>query len=114
MPTNAIAGLEEGNSLLLDFDRLKTRGGVGVMPVVVQQSDTKEVLLVGFANAVALEHTLRPPRGRDVELHPRPALGEGRHLRQFPGPCGSPRQLRTELAALPGHAAQRRSLSHQD
>lgn len=52
--------LEEGRDVLLDFDKLKkiAQGSEPVVPVVVQDAATKEVLLVGYANEKALRHTL--------------------------------------------------------
>jgi phosphoribosyl-AMP cyclohydrolase len=55
---NSLHALEEGQNLSLDFDRFKTRSGVGVIPVAVQDVDTKTVLLIGHANRAALEHAL--------------------------------------------------------
>ena len=55
------AKLEEGRDLLLDFDKLKkvAASGVPVVPVAVQDADTMAVLLIGYANETALDHTLR-------------------------------------------------------
>ncbi len=49
--------LEEGSQLQLDFTRFKSRSGVGVVPVCVQDADTRDVLLIGFASAEALEYS---------------------------------------------------------
>lgn len=51
--------LEEGLDLKLDFTRFKSPGGHGVMPVVVQDVDSKEVLLVGHVSREALEYALK-------------------------------------------------------
>ena len=53
--------LEEGNQLMLDFDKLiKVAGcGVPVMPVGVQDADTKELLIIAYANDLALENTIK-------------------------------------------------------
>ena len=53
--------LEDGNELMLDFDKLvKVAGcGVPVMPVGVQDADTKELLIIAYANKQALEHTIK-------------------------------------------------------
>jgi phosphoribosyl-AMP cyclohydrolase len=52
--------LEEGGDLLLDFDKL--RGVVErcgpVIPVAVQDADSKELLMVAYVNETALRHTL--------------------------------------------------------
>ncbi|MCE0484577.1 MAG: hypothetical protein LV479_10100 [Methylacidiphilales bacterium] len=52
---------EEGNELQLDFTKLQKVGtsGQAVLPVVVQDADSKEVLLVGYANQLALDHSLK-------------------------------------------------------
>ncbi|OGO06228.1 MAG: phosphoribosyl-AMP cyclohydrolase, partial [Chloroflexi bacterium RBG_13_56_8] len=53
--------LEEGNDLLLDFDKLKQIAQLSseaVLPVAVQDVDTKEVLFIAYANRDALEYTL--------------------------------------------------------
>ena len=53
--------LEEGNELSLDFAKLVKVGqlGVPVVPVVVQDADTHEVLILAYANEAALQHTLQ-------------------------------------------------------
>ena len=52
---------EEGHDLGLDFDKLGkiAQTGQPVLPVVVQDADSGEVLIVAYANRQALEHTLR-------------------------------------------------------
>ena len=49
--------LEEGSSLTLDFGKLAAVAAAGaqVVPVVVQDADTREVLIVAYANELALE-----------------------------------------------------------
>ena len=53
--------LEEGSEPQLDFTKLekvaKTKSPV--LPVVVQDADSHEVLVVAYANKEALEHTLK-------------------------------------------------------
>jgi phosphoribosyl-AMP cyclohydrolase len=53
--------LEEGSELRLDFTKLQkiARAGAEVVPVVVQDADSREVLVVAYANEAALEHTLK-------------------------------------------------------
>ena len=53
--------LEEGRALCLDFDKLAkiAQTGQPVVPVVVQDADSGEVLILAYANRQALEHTLR-------------------------------------------------------
>jgi phosphoribosyl-AMP cyclohydrolase len=50
--------LEEGLAIDLHFDRFKSAGGEGVMPVAVQNADSGEVLLVGHVSRLALEYAL--------------------------------------------------------
>ena len=53
--------LEEGTDLQLDFTKLQkiAKTGLPVLPVVVQDADSKDVLVVAYANKLALEHTLK-------------------------------------------------------
>lgn len=51
--------IETGGDLLLDFDKIEeVAGGEPVVPVAVQDADTREVLIVAYANEAALRHTL--------------------------------------------------------
>jgi phosphoribosyl-AMP cyclohydrolase len=52
--------LEEGSELLLDFQKVAkvAQTGADVLPVVVQDADTREVLILAYANDVALRHSL--------------------------------------------------------
>jgi len=52
--------LEEGNELQLDFGKLQKTlaSGCEVIPVVVQNADTKEVLVVASVNQEALDRAL--------------------------------------------------------
>ena len=52
--------LEEGHDLLLDFSKLRkvAQAREAVMPVAVQDADSKEVLIVAYANETALRYTL--------------------------------------------------------
>jgi phosphoribosyl-AMP cyclohydrolase len=52
--------LEEGSELTLDFSKLAkvAQCGEHVLPVVVQDGDSKEVLLLGYANKAAFDYTL--------------------------------------------------------
>jgi len=52
--------LEEGNALLLDFDKLTSvaEKNCRVLPVAVQDGITKELILVAYANEAALKRTL--------------------------------------------------------
>mmetsp|Transcript_44747 Transcript_44747/g.133694 ORF Transcript_44747/g.133694 Transcript_44747/m.133694 type:complete len:187 (+) Transcript_44747:54-614(+) len=53
--------LEEGSALLLDFDKLRkvVQCREAVLPVAVQDVDSREVLIVAFANRLALAESLR-------------------------------------------------------
>ena len=53
--------LEEGNELQLDFTKLLKIAKTNslVVPVVVQDAETKDVLVVAYANQLALETTLK-------------------------------------------------------
>jgi phosphoribosyl-AMP cyclohydrolase len=52
--------LEEGTELQLDFDKLHAvaRGARSVVPVVLQNADSGEVLFIAYADALALRETL--------------------------------------------------------
>jgi phosphoribosyl-AMP cyclohydrolase len=52
--------LEEGRTLQLDFDKLKkvAQAGAAVLPVAVQDAESKELLVLAYANAQALAHTV--------------------------------------------------------
>jgi phosphoribosyl-AMP cyclohydrolase len=51
--------LEEGSSLQLDFTKLAkiAAGGSPVVPVAVQHAETKDVLIIAYANAEALSES---------------------------------------------------------
>jgi phosphoribosyl-AMP cyclohydrolase len=53
--------LEEGTDVEIDFSKLRRIGEkeLDVVPVVLQDADSREVLYVGYANAEALRETLR-------------------------------------------------------
>ena len=53
--------LEESNLLQLDWEKLDQLAGKGmsVLPVAVQDVDTKEVILIAYANREALEASLQ-------------------------------------------------------
>jgi phosphoribosyl-AMP cyclohydrolase len=56
--------LEEGTSEVLDFSKVAEIGrlGLSVLPVVLQDIDSREVLFVGYANETALMETLKTKR----------------------------------------------------
>ena len=53
--------LEEGNRLGLDFGKLESvaASGASVVPVVLQDAGSSEVLFIGYANEEAIETSLR-------------------------------------------------------
>lgn len=53
--------LEEGTGLSLDFDKIAkvAARSPGVLPVAVQDADTKEVILVAYASKDDLQHSLK-------------------------------------------------------
>ena len=53
----SVEELEEGTELYLDFDKISKVAAQtpGVMPVVVQNVDTKEVILVAYVNKAAFQ-----------------------------------------------------------
>lgn len=53
--------LEEGQNLNIDFTKIGqvAAGSEDVVPVVAQDATTGEVLIVGYANQLALDFTLR-------------------------------------------------------
>src|ERR1700728_1166475 len=52
--------LEEGTAADIDFEKIRraAKSPHGVIPVVLQHAETKEVLFVGYANDLALQETL--------------------------------------------------------
>jgi phosphoribosyl-AMP cyclohydrolase len=52
--------VENGMEILLDFDKLKkiAQNPEAVVPVIVQDAASKEILLLAYANEKALRHTL--------------------------------------------------------
>ena len=61
--------IEEGQSLNIDFTKLKKVADCGeeLVPAVAQDSKSGEVLIVGYANELALETTLREKDGDILE-----------------------------------------------
>ncbi len=53
--------IEKGTTLSLDFSKINEIGNAGfsVLPVVVQDSESGEVLILAYANEEALRETLR-------------------------------------------------------
>ena len=56
--------LEEGTALRIDFQKIHraAQSSHGLIPVVLQHADTKEVLFVGYANDLALRASLETGR----------------------------------------------------
>ncbi len=52
--------LEEGHAPMLDFNKLRQVAQIAeaVLPVAVQDADTKELLIIAYANEAALRYTL--------------------------------------------------------
>lgn len=52
--------VEEGTAAEIDFEKIRraAKSPQGLIPVVLQHAETKDVLFVGYANAVALRETL--------------------------------------------------------
>ena len=107
--------LEEGTALTLDFGKLQDigKGEAAVIPVAVQDFDTKEVLIVAYANQGGADLHADPRRCRILEYIAKRAVGERRHLRRYARTGRRARQLRTELPALPGAPPGCGSLPHQ-
>ncbi len=61
MVVNEQDGIEEGSQLEIDFSKLSKIGMNGhmVIPVVVQDATSKEVLIVAYANDEAVAETFR-------------------------------------------------------
>lgn len=55
-----MSALEEGKELRLDFTKLEKVAALkaGVIPVAVQNEETKEVILIAYANEAALRRTI--------------------------------------------------------
>ena len=55
-----MAQIEEGAEILLDFDKLQkvTQAGEPVIPVAVQDVESKEILVVAYVNETAVKYTL--------------------------------------------------------
>ena len=51
--------LEEGNNLNLDFQKLSKKLVSDVIPVVIQDNKTKNVLMLGYMNQLALNKTIK-------------------------------------------------------
>jgi phosphoribosyl-AMP cyclohydrolase len=60
----AVNELEEGTVAAIDFEKIHraARSKEGLIPVVLQHADTKDVLFVGYANDRALAETLASRR----------------------------------------------------
>jgi phosphoribosyl-AMP cyclohydrolase len=55
-----VNSLEEGTAFEVDFEKIHrvAKSTQGLIPVVLQHADTKDVLFVGYANDLALAETL--------------------------------------------------------
>ena len=66
---------------MFDLDRLFTKSDL--IPVIIQEADTKEVLMLGFTNREAVERTLQT-RTAWFWSEPEEALEQGGELRPLP------------------------------
>lgn len=111
-----IRELEEGRTeqLRLGFNRWidVEMSNPNIISVVVQDVDTREVLLLASADSKALEYTLRNRRAAFWSVSRKKVLGQGRGVRELPGGCRGPGQLRAELATIPGPQSQGRRVPH--
>ena len=68
------------------LDKLDFKKGNGLIPVVVQDAKTKEVLMLAYANSQSVEHTLSTGKGtywmqsNILESLTQRTLGERRNL----------------------------------
>ncbi len=53
------AELEEGSGIALDFERFFSASGQGVLPVVAQDVESRDVLVLAHVNKAAVDYTLR-------------------------------------------------------
>lgn len=53
--------LEEGTALQLDFNKLSkvTQQCTGIIPVAVQNADTKDVILIAYTNQKAFQESIK-------------------------------------------------------
>ena len=108
--------VEEGAELRIDFSKIGQVAGrcPNVMPVAVQNADTGEVILVAYTNEQAFRRALRDRAAGALEHVAQRAVGEGQDLRRDLRPGRGARELRAELAALPGAPPPRRHLPHEE
>lgn len=51
--------IEETDELVLDFQKIAKMNGQEVIPVAIQNADTKEVILVAYTNELAFRETIK-------------------------------------------------------
>ena len=53
--------IEEGTEILLDFEKMQNavQSGEAIIPVAVQDAESREILLIAHVNEMALEYTLK-------------------------------------------------------
>ena len=107
--------LEEGTALTLDFGKLQDigKGEAAVMPVAVQDFDTKEVLIVAYANQEALTYTLTHGVAAFWSTSRNELWVKGATSGDTLELVDVRVNLRTELPALPGAPPGCGSLPHQ-
>ena len=54
--------IEETDNLELDFKKISSMAGLDVIPVAIQNVDTKEVILVAYTNELAFKESVRLKR----------------------------------------------------
>ena len=92
---------------MLDWRKLHKVATCGddVVPVAVQDADTREMLILAYANERA-RRGAAARRLRALEHVAAQALDQGRDVGRRLGPGRDPRELRAELLALPRQAGR--------
>ena len=75
--------IEEGTQLQLDFTKLQKIAATGseVVPAVAQDVDTGEVLIIGYANQLALDTALEEKKATFWEHQPQRTLDQREDIR---------------------------------
>ena len=119
--------LEESLELTLDFTKLEKVGkqvaetraagnapcDPGVIPVAVQNADTKEVILVAYTNEYAMRESFAK-RKLPVVHEPQQAVVQGRDERRDVRSPRGVRELRAEFAPVRGASVPRRHLPYEE
>ena len=86
----------------IDFDK-----GDGLIPAIVQDAATGEVLMMAYMNRESWEATVKTGKATFWSRVPQEALAQGRKLRQRPARPGDPPRLRRRHASPQGGADRR-------